>query len=466
MADRPFEKRPWTWAVESSGPFRALLVLLLACCVLGGSARGDVPHLIVLRPLGVLLLGYGLATLQWRLVTANGFLFAMALGIVALPALQLVPLPPAIWSLLPARDLVVEIDRLLGLAGAWRPLTLTPFETRNALYATLIPLAAFVLGLQLEHAERMRLLPVILALGGLSALIGLLQIQGAEDGPLYLYPITNNGMAVGLFANRNHQAFLLAMLLPMLGAFAASRGPLVRSAALLAGLVLLLLILVTGSRAGLLLAVVGLLALPLFLNRRDFAFRSSALPGRRRASLFRPTMARAWLAFAILTAGLMTLTIVLGRAIAWERLLATGAAEEGRLMLLPTVLAMIARYFPAGSGMGSFERVYQVHEPDGQLGSAIANHAHNDWLEVILTGGAPALILLGLALAAYLRRAWQVLKPQAFASSCIAARLGLVLVLQMALASIGDYPLRTPLLGVIFVLAVLWAGCASAKSRA
>src|SRR3546814_18783044 len=55
--------------------------------------------------------------------------------------------------------------------------------------------------------------------------LGLAQVIGPRDGPLYLYEITNNGSAVGLFANRNHQAALLACLFPMLAVYASIDHP-------------------------------------------------------------------------------------------------------------------------------------------------------------------------------------------------------------------------------------------------
>ena len=38
--------------------------------------------------------------------------------------------------------------------------------------------------------------------------------------------------------------------------------------------------------------------------------------------------------------------------------------------------------FPTGSGLGTFERVYQLHEPAQVMMWELINHAHNDWLEL------------------------------------------------------------------------------------
>src|SRR3546814_16949820 len=100
----------------------------------------------------------------------------------------------------------------------------------------------------------------------MSGVLGLAQAIGPRDGPLYLYEITNNESAVGLFANRNRQAALLACLFPMLAVYASIDHPSAERMrlkfALCASVALffLPLLLVTGSRAGLVLGVIGLLA--------------------------------------------------------------------------------------------------------------------------------------------------------------------------------------------------------------
>lgn len=455
---------------RASAQFWAICLLLAACFALGGSARGDVASLIVLRPLAILLLGFGLSRLQLAQVRAHRLLFAMALAMIALPALQLIPLPPWLWHQLPGRGLVIEIDRVASLGQVWRPLSLTPPETRNALYATLVPFAALVLGVQLASAELYRLLPVVLLLGGISATIGLLQTLGDPLGPLYFYATTNNGTAVGLFANRNHQGVLLAMMLPLLAVWGSSqfervgRIQPVPIVAILAALCLLPLLLITGSRVGLICGAVGLLALPALVSRSTGAPYGSG--NRGQANLWQSR--RLWVlgGIGLLAVGLVALTIWLGRGAAWDRLVATGSSADLRVQILPTLLSMISTYFLFGTGMGSFERIYQVYEPDALLSPIYMNHAHNDWLELLLTGGLPAAILLAGAVIAF---AWKVLRAASFnpppARAAGYELLGLLLIFLLSVASISDYPLRVPSLAVLFTLAVLWSSGAVPNSN-
>jgi len=461
--------------MATSGPFRALCLLLVVAFLLGGGSRADISSLIALRPMAVLALGYGLSGLKLSHIKAHRFVCGMALAILALPALYLAPLPPALWGSLPGRDLVTAIDQAAGLGHVWRPMSLAPDATLNALEALLLPLAALVLGIQLEVPERQRLVAVMLVLGGISAGLGLAQVHNGANHSLYFYKVTNDGKAVGLFANRNHQAFLLAALLPILAVWVNSNSENVSNSdrhrasfsmliGLLAGLASLPLILITGSRAGLLLAAAALVLLPMFF--RQWTVRSPVTDSRS-ARDFR-VRAKSALPYAIglFSLSLVALTVWLGRAAAWQRLFASAPGEDMRFLIIPTMWTMIRTYFPFGAGMGSFEQVYKVHEPDSLLAPAYMNHAHNDWLELILTGGMPALALLLLAIIAFFLRARRLyaLRHEANAEWRL-AMLGLIELLLAALASFGDYPLRVPSLSCFFVVAVLWACCPLPRNR-
>lgn len=444
---------------QTSGPFRALCLLLTLAFLLGGGARGDIQSLMLLRPAAILLLFYGLSRLESAHIRAHRFLFAMALAMLGLIALHLVPLPPAWWSRLPGRDLIVAIDQAVGLGAVWRPMSLAPDATLNALYAATVPFAALVLGAQLAERERQWLIWPVLALGGLSAVLALAQMLGGADTFLRFYKATNEGAAVGLFANRNHQALLLAALLPTIAVWASARSDGTRAAharfylALLAGGALLPLVLVTGSRAGLMLAALALLLIAAILvigNGRGVGHAISA-------RIF---------ALVLIVAGLVTLTLWTGRGTAWDRLFDTSSGDDMRFLIVPTLVPMIADYLPWGSGLGSFAPVYQVHEPDRLLDPTYTNHAHNDWLELALTGGIPALALLAIAIAAYFYTVRGLFLGGAAQSAPLRlARLGSVLVFLLATASLGDYPLRVPSLACLFVVATIWMSCSLPKNQ-
>lgn len=435
-------------------PFRALIVLLMLIFFMGGTSRADTQSLLVLRPLSVIFCGIGLWSLRWHHVQAYRFLYAFTAAIFVLFCFHIIPLPSSLWSALPGRGIITEIDKVAELGAVWRPLSMVPSGTWNALYSMFVPLAVLLLGSQLNKEERFRLLPVLLGLGMLSGFIGLLQLIGDPQGSLYLYRITNNGSAVGLFANRNHQAVLLVTLLPMLAVYASSG---VRSEeqlrirgyiALAVGTFLIPLLLVIGSRAGLILGILGLISIPIIYKKPTLL-----TPKKRKHQRFDPRFALGALGALCIGA----LTVIMSRAEAIDRLVQRTQMEDDRWLMWQPIAQMAWKYFPFGSGMGSFVEVYQIDEPYELLNTTYLNHAHNDWLEVYMTMGLPGLILLTSGCFFYTIAASKVFRPPLSESrSDVFARLGVIMILIFALGSISDYPLRTPSLASVFVIAALW----------
>jgi O-antigen ligase len=435
-------------------PYWALVAFLILTFLTGGASRADVQSLIILRPAAVIFCGIGLWSLKWEQAKAYKFLFGMAAAIFALVGSHLVPLPPSIWGALPGREIITEIDKVADLGEVWRPISMVPSATWNAFYSLFVPFAVLILGVQLSREERFKLLPWVLGLGMFSGFIGIMQTIGDPQGPLYFYNVTNNGAAVGLFSNRNHQAILLASLFPMLAVFACATVKSEEQAkvraylALAGGAVLVPLLLVTGSRAGLIVGLVGL-ASTILLYRKPTVL----VPRKRKGN----KLDLRWLfgGFAVLCLG--ALTFIMSRAEALQRITAADQSEDMRFRAWGPIAEMAWKYFPFGSGVGSFIEVYQIDEPYELLEPTYMNHAHNDWLEVYLTIGLPGLILLTLTIIAVCRVSWHAFstKPEEGRGN-LHARLGTVVILIFALGSIGDYPLRAPSIACAFTLAVLW----------
>lgn len=453
-------------ALVQSARFFAVAGFLGLTFLIGGGSSEDIDSLVVLRPLAVLFSGVGLLGLTAAHWQKAWPLLGMAAVIFALVLVHLVPLPPAWWQALPGRAILAEVDPVAGLGPVWRPLAMVPGAGWASFFALFVPFAVVVNGVQLTSEQRYRLLPVLLGLGLLSGLVSVLQVIGDPLGPLYFYRQTNNGAAVGLFANRNHQAILLACLFPLLPVFAQTARPLGNAArarglvALGLGAALVPLVLVTGSRAGLILGALGL-ASCLLLYR-------GAMPGpawgRGRSAAPRLMVMLAGAGAALLAA----LTVLAQRGEALQRLLGTSRLDD-RWQMWPHIAAMAWKYFPAGSGIGSFIEVFQIDEPDALLSLSYINHAHNDWLELLLVAGLPGMILLALALVGYVRATISAFRQDAGGAAgrdVVFARLGAVLLALLALGSVGDYPLRTPSLACVFAVAILWLMPAGAGAGA
>ena len=430
--------------------------------ILGGGARDDITSLLLLRPAAVGFAAWAL------LVAAPGDLkavrtpLALLIALLALIALQLVPLSPGLWHALPGREGIARRDALVGLEDLWRPLSLSPSKTWNSLVSLGVPLAALLVAAVQPATNRLRMVEAILLVAATSAILGLAQVLGPENGPLYLYNITNAGTAVGLFANRNHHAAFLAATFPLLGwyfLFAVrselllSR-PWVASVAVAGGL-WVVVEMMTGSRAGLVLFALALgLVFLLFLAAvRQGRF----VQNRRKAVPFASAKARTGLGLAVIAAMAVTVWIVPSLPV-FQRFGADDYATDVRFAAAPTVIRMALDAFPAGIGFGAFEHVFKAYEPDALLKASYFNQAHDDFLQLAAEAGLPGLILLGLALVFLLMRVRALIpalrgaEPNAWLGVTSLASLGL-----LALASVVDYPLRAPSLMAFAILLVVFS---------
>ena len=293
----------------------------------------------------------------------------------------------------------------------------------------------------------------LIILIGASAILGLAQRAGPPGGALYLYEITNETSAVGFFANRNHQALMLACLFPLLGAFAVLPRrdgvprPMRFWVALTGAIALVPLVLATGSRAGAVLSLVGLLLAGLL-----FRGTRAAAAGRVRPILV-------WTLLAAAIAGMIALTLAFAQAESIYRLFGDDIDSDLRIQLLRPMTDLIRDTFPVGIGFGAFEPVFRVVEPAEMLQRAYVNNAHNDLMQVVVEGGLPAVIVLLAFLFWLTRRTWQVwaAKPPLRASDTL-ARLGSLLALLILAASVVDYPLRTPFVMIMAAISVAWIG--------
>ncbi|GGJ63723.1 O-antigen ligase family protein [Sphingopyxis bauzanensis] len=433
------------------------IALLIAAFLFGGGARPDITSLLLLRPLSAAALVYALwkyGSLFWQ----ERWLPGLVVAIVLLPVVHLTPLPPAIWSELPGRGVVADTFRAAGMALPWQALSMTPIATLNALLSLMLPVAMLLLCFSLDKAQQASLLRAVLVVGMLSGLLGLLQAIGSPNSPLYFYRITNNGMAVGLFANRNHQAIFLACLLPLLAAhlslISARQETVIfqKTLTIVAAVFLIPLILVTGSRNGLLLTGLAIPA-AFWIYRAPLAVgRGIEMSSVRKLSFS---------AFVTIGAVMVALLVFASlRAPAFDRLFTEDVSSDLRWTSFSALMHAAGELFPFGSGMGSFVEIYKVYEPYNLLSPNYFNHAHNDYMEIWVTGGLPAILIVLIAAILLLSTLRLAVRPDQRMSSSrddlILLRTGVSVLTLLAIASVGEYPLRTPSLAVFAALAVGW----------
>jgi O-antigen ligase len=440
-------------------PARMRINFVIVCLFLGGvvlfggASRADVLSLPIVRLASIFMIALALIQIdreQWREIRVP---VCFLLAIAAIIAVQLIPLPPQLWASLPGRAVYLDALKAAGIDGIWRPLSLTPDLTLNALLAMLPPLAAaFALGL-IGRGLQPLLIPLLLVAIALNGFFGLLQI--ASNAP-YFYTITNPDSAVGLFSNRNHYALLLATGFPALACWAAlpHRNPGFRQTrtwlALCAAVAIFPILLTAGSRAGLLIGGLGaLLALGIRAARTTREGPEMTVAGGR----FRVPLA----ALLPLAVGVIAIiaTIFLSRDVALHRLV-EGTGEDQRGTLLPVYMTMVRDFFPFGAGFGSFDPVFRAYEPLQSVTAEYLNQAHNDAVQVLIEGGILPGILLGLFLIWFVIRTWQLWWHRIRSPAETLGRTGTVIAVLIMVSSLVDYPLRTPWFAVLMVLACCW----------
>lgn len=317
--------------------------------------------------------------------------------------------------------------------------SLTPMASERALFWLLPAVALYLAVLQMSFRKKKILVVVLLFWVLIGAVLGLGQKAGGELSALYFFENTNRGSAVGLFANNNHYAIALAASLPLVWSalvwlfnrrILKPVNPL--WFVLFAGVAILSILgfMLSGSRAGLVLGMLGcLLMLP------------ASIAADRHQGV------KHWL-LAVMAIGLF-LSVQLGLYFISLQFV-SDPLEDIRLSIYPLVREAAAQMAPMGSGPGSFWFTFP-HYGGLLAGNLIINHAHNDYLELwlefrwlFLITGIPLLLAF----------TWQSLRVWFrghvyYPDSLLLARAASVGILLLILHSSIDYPLRTSALLVM-----------------
>ena len=433
--------------------FWSLLVVLTALFFMGGSSRADVQSLALLNPAMILCCGVAALTLKKEHWQDKIWFFAGIALIFLLVVLYLVPLPAQFEKFSRGAVEVAAIRSAANISSATQTLGVAPSSVSQTIFFLFAPLAVFLFAIQLNRDDFRHTLPIIILVGAISGTMGVLQVAGSANGPLYLYRITNNDSAVGLFANRNHAAAFLACLFPMLAVFASrshatNRGsrsiqPLI---AIAVAITLVPLILATGSRSGVLVAIVGLIGGTQIYNSH-VQTRSRPEKSKSATAIFG----------ASILLGLVFTTIYFSRAEAIERIFAEPTGAIDRSEFWTSSLKLFWDYFPFGFGPGSFVPAFQYEEPSALLSGTYLNRLHNDWLETVLTFGVPGIVLLIFGIAYYARRSFLLWTRLDGARNTVAmGRMASIIIAILAIASMSDYPLRTPAMMGLAALVLVW----------
>lgn len=339
---------------------------------------------------------------------------ALAAGavILAIPVLQLIPLPPSVLAVLdPHRLLWLQrATEATGNPQGWATISYIPVMTLFSMFWwVFLVLFALFLRNTLCRGSPEWFFRILFFVAATEALYGILQALTPSLG--VLWEAVGTGDARGTFVNRNHFAAFLGMIWPVLLGYVlslnvhSSKTP-GRSSydvrerraqtrqkqiflAFLVGLVLFALVF-SESRGGILSALLSLTAF--------------TIVGRIRRRGMLALLVASW---AVMIA--YGSIVGFGNVIARFDALEGGAA--GRFKIWTDSCRLIGDHFLTGTGLDTFARairLYQSHLLDNQE----IVHAHNDYLELAGELGIP--VAAGLSALAWgfwiltARRVWKI----------------------------------------------------------
>ena len=333
-------------------------------------------------PEGALPTTWTLPLSEWMLVASP--LFAAFI--------QLTPLPLELWSTLPGHGLYAPL-----LRPEWLTLSVTPDATRASLLAGVPLVAAFLVARTCSQKQMALLVPVLVLIAFVQAVWGLFQVGPFKS--LY-FGAEFAGSLIGSFANANHFANYISMTLP-LGVFVIWRSAPHRRAEahqhsqsvavfwLVVLLVLVTAVLASGSRTGSLIGIlVTFFALLLALSAVSKTSRKWYALG-----------AVVLVAAGLVVVGLNTLVVRFDA----DRL---GVDGNFRWMLTVSSWQAALAFWPTGSGAGSYAAVFPAFEAPGLRG--FAEHAHNDYVELLIEFGFLFVLLAALVAGLAIRQAWSL----------------------------------------------------------
>jgi len=406
--------------------------------------------------------------------------------LLAVPLLQLVPLPPLLWHHLPGRATEQAALNLVEQGSSWRPWSLTANRTLASLLAMAPAAALLIMAAAQNRHGRTILLGTISAIALFSVLIGAAQLSGGAGNPFRFYN-PDEPFLDGFQNNHNAEADVLLMGMVALAAVAAdlaadfgaadfgaasqffpraSHGPTMasrrrpgvqpRSRAInprmmlgmvgAASTLLMLGVVLTASRTGIALLPVAIGAQILILRRL------LRLDKPRGAALVIAVLTVLGLALSGL--GVLGLSGALRHhgalARVWDRF---RTPTELRPDIWRDALFAMRQYWPWGAGMGSFIPVFAAAERLEVVTGKFVNRAHDDYLEFLIEAGLPGILAFGLICRQVVSDAWRSWRRRISGSE---AQLicGATNMLIISLHSLGDYPLRTLSIACIIAVSV------------
>lgn len=326
------------------------------------------------------------------------------------------------YSLYPIVPLSFPV--ILGLLQWHLGSTIYVFETQVAILNWLTFLAIFLLGLCFFRDAEIRswFRSAMLWFGFTVALISTLQTFTSQGKVFWLFPSKYTDYVMGPFINQNHYAVFIEIVLPIAiyKIFQCNQKSLLYPTV---AAVMYASVIASASRAGTILVTAEVIIVV------TLVWRSGRVNGAK--------VTAALLKMSVLFAAFV---VIVGWQSVWHRFWQADPMTIRRELNISSI-HMIKDHPWIGVGLGNWPIAYPRYAII-DIG-ALANQAHNDWLQWAAEGGIPLLVILSTiffwSLRSAVRTAWGI---------------GAVAVFLHALV---DYPFSRPALGswAILILAML-----------
>jgi O-antigen ligase len=351
----------------------------------------------------------------------------------------------------------------------WQAISFDPYETQ----VTVLKLMAYALalGLLLRYTStpgRFRVLVlVVIGIGVMSALFALLRQTTQRGATEFLFPFVRLDRGYGQFVNRNHFAFLMEMALGLALGLIAGGGR--REKILLyltAAIPVWVALVLSNSRGGILSMLCQLLLLALMFSavrnpekpKADKKEAASWLHRLGASRIFRLTLGAFLLAATFIGIVWVGGEQMVSRFETMPDEIAVETQESGygvrRKEIWGATWQMIKEHPLAGVGLGGYWTAIPLyHNASGRM---TPQQAHNDYLELLASGGVIGVLLCGwfvFLLIKFALRSLRSVDPFRRAA-CLGALTG---IFGISIHSLVDFGLHIPINAFIFLVLVVIA---------
>lgn len=298
-----------------------------------------------------------------------------------------------------------------SLKSNWAFWSASPSRALESVLFTISILGFFLFITNMNDHQQKRLIKFITLGFVINMLVGIIQLSyGAR---VIISNVLPFDIASAMFANENHFSSLVYMVIPLIAwrFLATAWQPLIF---ILIAVFIVLFQFAVGSRAGMVIAS----GLAMF---SFFWFGVSIIPFKAKQILL----------------ALVPLIVMIAIYYFLSSQTQTGASRSA---FAANTWQAIQNHWGLGTGLGSFVIIYPMYEAREEISYVYANHAHNDFLELLLEVGIASIAI-------FLLYTFQIIKHSTRSKLSQAAGLSILAVL---LHSLIDYPLRTMAISVVF----------------